>query len=49
MEGFSDRERKTIEFSRVYATGYAHGAIGHSDMIIIAKMADLLDKQEGVS
>lgn len=40
---FDDRQRKQIEFSRLYAREFSHGAIGHNDMLIIAKMADLLD------
>lgn len=40
---FDDRQRKQIEFSRLYAREFSHGATGHNDMLIIAKMAELLD------
>jgi hypothetical protein len=40
---FDDRQRKQIAFSRLYARDFAHGATGHNDMMIVAKMAELLD------
>jgi hypothetical protein len=40
---FDDRQRKQIAFSRLYAKDFSHGATGHNDMLIIAKMAELLD------
>jgi hypothetical protein len=45
--GFDERQRKQIAFARVYARDYKHGADGHNNMVIIAQMADLLDKSEG--
>lgn len=41
---FDERQRKEIAFSRIYAREFAHGTDGHNGKIIIAKMADLLDK-----
>lgn len=38
-----DRQRSHVEFCRLYAKNFAHGAPGHLDMILIARMADLLD------
>lgn len=43
---FDDRQRKQIAFSRLYARDFSHGATGHNDMLIIAKMAELLDGTE---
>jgi hypothetical protein len=43
---FDDRQRKQIAFSRLYARDFGHGATGHNDMLIIAKMAELLDGVE---
>jgi hypothetical protein len=44
---FDERANKQISFARVYAKEYHHGADGHNNMMIIAQMADLLDKTEG--
>jgi hypothetical protein len=42
-DNFDERQNKQIMFSRVYAADFAHGADGHNNMLIVAKMADLLD------
>lgn len=42
-QGFTERERKEIEFSRVYKDSFAHGTDGHNAKLIVAKMADILD------
>lgn len=42
--GFTKRELKEIQFCRIYARDFAHGTNGHNERLIIAKMADLLDK-----
>lgn len=46
LSHFDDRQRKQITFSRLYAKDFRHGATGHNDMLIIAKMAELLDGKE---
>lgn len=46
LENFDDRQRKEIEFSRLYAKHFAHGTDGHNAKMIIAKMARLLDATE---
>lgn len=40
---FDSRQLKEIEFARHYAANFAHGTTGHNQMMIIAKLADLLD------
>ena len=41
---FDERQRKEIAFDRLYAAQFGHGTDGHNAKIIIAKLADLLDK-----
>jgi len=43
LDGFEERERKHIRFARLYAADFAHGAPGHLDMTIIAKLARYID------
>jgi hypothetical protein len=40
----NERELKEVNFCREYARNYSHGTDGHSRMIVISKLADLLDK-----
>lgn len=37
------RQQKELDFARTYATQYAHGTDGHSRLMLIAKLAELLD------
>lgn len=46
MAQFSERENKEIAFCKEYARNYAHGATGHNTMLVLAKMAALLDQAE---
>jgi hypothetical protein len=39
---FDERQQKQIRFARLYAQDFAHGADGHNNMLIIAKMSELL-------
>lgn len=41
---FSERQLKEIDFCRIYARNFSHGTDGHNAKLIIAKMAELLDK-----
>lgn len=41
-----ERELKEIEFARVYASKFGHGTDGHNRLILLAKLADLLDELE---
>lgn len=46
FEKFDERQQQQIRFSRLYAREFHHGANGHNDMMIIAKMAELMDEME---
>lgn len=43
---FDERQRKEIAFAQLYARDFHHGTSGHNDMMIIAKMAELLDDKQ---
>lgn len=45
---FDERELKEVSFSQVYATGFAHGTAGHNRLMLIAKMAEQLDRYESL-
>ena len=47
LNEFDTRQQIQIEFSALYAQDYHHGADGHNSMIIIAKMASILDELTG--
>lgn len=43
-ESFDERQQKEITFAKVYDTDtYRHGTNGHNDLIIISKLATLID------
>lgn len=42
----TDRQRKLVENCRQYARGDPAGLPGHTLMLTIARMADLLDEKE---
>lgn len=42
------REQKEIDLARLYVAQYDHGTPGHLHLKIIAKLAALLDRQEGI-
>lgn len=44
MNNFDERQQKEIEFCRLYAQDFGHGTEGHNAKLIIARMADLLNK-----
>lgn len=46
LNEFDERQRKQIEFSAIYENDFHHGANGHNDMMIIAKMARMLSALE---
>jgi hypothetical protein len=46
QKSFDDRQRREIELARLYAKDFHHGTTGHNALMIIAKMADLLDLHE---
>jgi len=43
---FDERQQKEIKFSQVYVNEFEHGTDGHNAKVIIAKMAQMLDKLE---
>jgi hypothetical protein len=47
-DGLDERMRKAIAFAETYVSDFGHGAIGHNDYILIARLAELLDVAVGV-
>ena len=45
-ETLDERQRKSIDFAEAYTRYYNHGAVGHNDMILIARLAAILDEQQ---
>lgn len=43
LSAFDERQQKEIEFASLYMRDFSHGTNGHNDLLIIAKMASLLD------
>lgn len=43
---FDERQRKEIEFCKMYAKDFKHGTDGHNAKLIIAKMAIFLERLE---
>ncbi len=48
LEQFEGREQKEIDLARLYAVHYDHGSPGHLHLKLIAKLAALLDRHEGI-
>jgi hypothetical protein len=42
----SAREQKEVAFAEVYAKMFGHGTAGHNRLMLIAKIAELLDQKE---
>lgn len=45
-ENLDDRQKKEVTFARLYAREFAHGTAGHNHLMLIAKLADMLDVYE---
>ena len=43
--GLTDRDCKEIAFARLYASDFRHGTDGHNRLLIIAKLAELLERR----
>lgn len=43
-EAFTDRELQHIEFCQLYESKFAHGAPNHLSMIVIARLAYMLER-----
>lgn len=41
------RQRKEVELAQLYVGQYNHGTSGHLAYITLARLADLLDAQQG--
>lgn len=41
---FTQRDQDEIEFARMYAQTFAHGTDGHNRLMVIAKMAAIIDE-----
>lgn len=41
-----DRQRAEIAFAKMYTKSFAHGTDGHHRLMIIARLAELLDHYE---
>jgi hypothetical protein len=46
LDALDDRQQREAEFARVYASAYHHGTDGHSRLMLIARLAALLDTTE---
>lgn len=43
---FSDRETKEILFAQLYAKDFNHGTTGHNQLLVIAKLCEMLTRIE---
>jgi hypothetical protein len=43
-----DRQRKAIAFAETYVHEFNHGTVGHNDLVLIARLAELLDVAVGL-
>ncbi|MGB1286095.1 MAG: hypothetical protein ACPG7F_06145 [Aggregatilineales bacterium] len=43
----TEREQKEVEFALLYAANFQHGTAGHNRLMLIAKLANLLNQQTG--
>jgi hypothetical protein len=48
VQSLDERHQKELLFARVYAQGFSHGTDGHNRLLLINKMAELLDQAYGV-
>jgi hypothetical protein len=46
IDQLDERQKKQIAFCELYASDFHHGADGHNSMMLIAKMASLLNETE---
>lgn len=42
-----DRQRKEVTFAELYAADFNHGTTGHNQLMLIARLAELLDVAVG--
>lgn len=46
LEQLDDRQRKELAFAEIYVAQFGHGTDGHNRLLLIAKLAALLDATE---
>lgn len=43
-----EHQRKAIAFAETYVRDFNHGTVGHNDLVLIARLAELLDIAAGL-
>lgn len=46
QSALDERQKKEVKFATMYATDYVHGTDGHTRLLLVAKLAKLLDEAE---
>lgn len=46
LNELDDRQRKEVEFALIYEDGFKHGTDGHNRLLLIAKLAHMLNEAE---
>jgi hypothetical protein len=44
LDNLDERQQQEVRFARAYAAQYGHGTDGHHRLVLIAKLAELLDR-----
>lgn len=47
--GLSERDLKEIAFARLYTQDFSHGTDGHNRLLIVARLANILEDQFNAS
>ena len=40
---FNERERNEIQFARIYSEDFRHGTDGHTRILLVAKLANIIE------
>ena len=46
LEQLTEREAKEVDFAQMYANHYSHGTDGHNRLLLISKLAHMIDSLE---
>lgn len=46
FDTLDERQQKEVRFAREYADRYSHGTDGHNRLLLVARLADLLDERQ---
>lgn len=46
FKGLSEREQNEVNFCMVYSEQFSHGTDGHTRLLMVAKLAKMLDEME---